>query len=129
MTVFTNIEPVSKIRSIFSANIKYLEYKPETDIYGGDIYQKWSNAVQHVETGYSIICIDKAFLTPTWLNKAISSLEDNPEFISVYGDSYNIRSRENPLSKKKYFLSQDHLRAKKITLESPYERLSFCLKI
>ena len=32
-----NRETVTKIRSLFGANIRYLEYEPETDKYGGDI--------------------------------------------------------------------------------------------
>ena len=95
-----NRETVAKIRSIFSANIRYLEYEPETDKYGGDIYRKWSDAVQHVETKYSIICIDKAFLVPSWLISAEEVLESNQNYVSVYGNTFMLRSRQNPLVRR-----------------------------
>ena len=58
-----NRETVAKIREMFGANVLYLEYQPETEKYGGDIYRKWGKAVQHVETEYSQICTDKEFLS------------------------------------------------------------------
>ncbi|HJK84733.1 MAG TPA: TIGR00180 family glycosyltransferase, partial [Methanocorpusculum sp.] len=50
-----NRETVQKIREMFGAKIQYLEYEPETEKHGGDIYRKWRDAVQHVETEYSQI--------------------------------------------------------------------------
>ena len=70
-----NRETVQKIREMFGANIRYLEYEPETEKYGGDIYRKWGDAVQHVETEYSQIVTDKEFLIPTTANKCIGYLE------------------------------------------------------
>ena len=45
-----NRETVEKIRSLFHINIIYLEYEPETEKYGGDIYKKWGDAVSQSNT-------------------------------------------------------------------------------
>ena len=79
---------VEKIRALFHSNILYLEYEPETDIYGGDIYQKWGNAVLHVETEYSIICIDKSFLNIVSLLQKLEFLENHDDYESVQGAWY-----------------------------------------
>ena len=70
-----NRETVAKVREMFGANVRYLEYEPETEKYGGDIYRKWGDAVQHVNTPYSSIPKDKDFLIPTVLIKEIDLLE------------------------------------------------------
>lgn len=36
-----NRETVQRVREQFCANVRYLEYEPETEKYGGDIYRKW----------------------------------------------------------------------------------------
>lgn len=83
-----NRETVQKIREMFGANIRYLEYEPETEKYGGDIYRKWGDAVQHVETEYSQIVTDKEFLIPTAIHNIIIELSGNPEYIAGYGKEY-----------------------------------------
>ena len=79
---------VEKIRSIFNANIRYLEYEPETEKYGGDIYRKWGDAVLQVRTEYSHIVTDKEFINPSVQNTCIKYMEHNP-FIQ-YADSAHI---------------------------------------
>lgn len=86
-----NRETVEKIREKFGANITYLEYEPETEKYGGDIYRKWGDAVQHVETEYSQICTDKEFLIPTTLCECIWFLDKNPDYNVVEGADYQIK--------------------------------------
>ena len=78
-----NRETVEKIRSFFSANIVYLEYLPETEYYGGDIYRKWADAITHVETPYSQFCTDKEFLVPTALTKCISFLDEHRDYVTA----------------------------------------------
>ena len=85
-----NRETVQKIREMFGANIRYLEYEPETEKYGGDIYRKWGDAVQHVETEYSQIVTDKEFLIPTTVNQCIEYLEQHHDYSSSMGIRYNL---------------------------------------
>lgn len=85
-----NRETVQKIRKMFGANIRYLEYEPETEKYGGDIYRKWGDAVQHVETEYSQIVTDKEFIIPSNTCQCILYLSQNPDYSSVNGRYYNI---------------------------------------
>lgn len=80
-----NRETVQKVREQFGANIRYLEYEPETEKYGGDIYRKWGDAVQHVETEYSQICTDKEFLVPTTLCGCIQYLLNHSEYKIITG--------------------------------------------
>ena len=72
-----NRETVAKIQDWFGTNVLYLEYEPENEIYGGDIYRKWGDAVMHVKTDYSIITTDKQFLYPLSLKSRINYLIDN----------------------------------------------------
>ena len=87
-----NRETVQKIREMFGANIRYLEYEPETEKYGGDIYRKWGDAVQHVETEYSQIVTDKEFLIPITLTKCIECLDENADISICEGHYYYIES-------------------------------------
>jgi glycosyltransferase domain-containing protein len=103
-----NRETVLKVREMFGANIRYLEYEPETDKYGGDIYRKWGDAVQHVETEYSQICTDKDFLIPTTLCHSVNFLGNNPTFIASMGSKYYIRSNTLSNGIENYYLFQLH---------------------
>lgn len=86
-----NRETVAKIREMFGANILYLEYEPETEKYGGDIYRKWGDAVMHVETEYSVINSDKEFVIPNTLIKCLSYLLENSSYISASGQRIEIQ--------------------------------------
>ncbi len=88
-----NRETVAKVREMFGANIRYLEYEPETEKYGGDIYRKWGDAVQYVETEYSIISTDKEFLLPITLSKSLHFLDENIDYDCVDFEKYMISSR------------------------------------
>lgn len=85
-----NRETVAKVREMFGANVRYLEYEPETEKYGGDIYRKWGDAVQHVETEYSQICTDKEFLIPTTVNECISFLDQHHDYCIAEGADYQL---------------------------------------
>jgi len=85
-----NRETVAKVREMFGANVRYLEYEPETEKYGGDIYRKWGDAVQHVETEYSQIVTDKEFLLPEVVPECIDYLDKNPDFVSIGGKKYSL---------------------------------------
>jgi glycosyltransferase domain-containing protein len=87
-----NRETVRKLVAECGANIRYLEYLPETEKYGGDIYRKFGDAVQHVETEYSQICTDKEFLNPMTLCKCIAFLDEHDEYDMAAGSNYNIKS-------------------------------------
>ena len=90
-----NRNTISKIQAVFGTDILYLEYTPETEQYGGDIYRKWGDAVQHVETEYSQFCTDKEFLIPTSLNECISYLFENPDYITAEGVVYQLKENLN----------------------------------
>ena len=81
-----NRETVAKVREMFGSDILYLEYEPETEKYGGDIYRKWGDAVMHVETEYSQICTDKEFLVPTTLCSLLGFLESNIDYVVASGN-------------------------------------------
>ena len=93
-----NRKTVEKVQEMFGADILYLEYEPETEIYGGDIYQKWGDAVMHVETEYSQICTDKEFFNPKVLIHHIYTLDKKPEYISCIGRWQTIRTNGNRTS-------------------------------
>jgi len=90
-----NRETVRKLVEERGANIRYLEYPPEKEKYGGDIYRKWGNAVQHVETEYSQICTDKEFLIPMTLCKCIAFLEEHDDYDIATGSFHNIKSSKS----------------------------------
>ena len=90
-----NRETVRKLVEERGANIRYLEYPPEKEKYGGDIYRKWGNAVQHVETEYSQICTDKEFLNPMTLCKCIAFLDGHDDYDLAAGPRYDIKSSKS----------------------------------
>ncbi|HJK52553.1 MAG TPA: TIGR00180 family glycosyltransferase, partial [Methanocorpusculum sp.] len=104
-----NRETVQKIREMFGANIQYLEYEPETEKYGGDIYRKWGDAVQHVETEYSQIVTDKEFLIPTTANKCIGYLEQHHDYSGSIGIRYDLQQEGwfNPWSPNPISFEED----------------------
>ena len=90
-----NRETVSKIRELFGVDILYLEYEPETEKYGGDIYQKWHDAIEYSKTEYIQICTDKEFVIPTQLNTSIEFLDSNPDYVSSQGNEYGVLKEHN----------------------------------
>ena len=90
-----NRETVAKVREMFGADILYLEYEPETEKYGGDIYRKWGDAVMHVETEYSQICTDKEFVIPTTQCECVNYLDQNLEYGVCSGKYYTVEKLLN----------------------------------
>lgn len=86
-----NRETVRKLAVEHGVDIRYLEYPPETEKYGGDIYRKWGDALQHVETEYSQICTEKEFLIPLTLCKCIAFLDEHEDYNMAAGPRYDIR--------------------------------------
>ena len=97
-----NRETVKKIQEIFGANVLYLEYEPEIDLFGGDIYDKWADAVLHADKEYTLICADREFLFPETLINCISYLSIHQDFGFICGRKYYIRGN---IGKMRYFLS------------------------
>ncbi|MBE6515618.1 MAG: TIGR00180 family glycosyltransferase [Methanocorpusculum parvum] len=114
-----NRETVAKVREMFGADILYLEYEPETEKYGGDIYRKWGDAVMHVETDYSIITTDKQFLYPLSLKSRINYLEENKEYVSAEGMRYWVERNNGGY---KYLIGRDFHETPSIVDDSPLER-------
>lgn len=75
-----NRETIAKIREIFEIDILYLEYEPETDKYGEDIYQKWADAVKHSNKEYTKICTDKEFVIPNVVCECVNYLETHSDY-------------------------------------------------
>lgn len=96
-----NRETVRKLIEERGANIRYLEYQPEAEKYGGDITRKWADAVQNVGTEYSQICTDKEFLIPTTLCKCITFLDEHDDYDMAAGPCYKIKSSKT--GKIKFF--------------------------
>ena len=114
-----NRETVAKVREMFGADILYLEYEPETEKYGGDIFRKWGDAVMHVDTFYSIITTDKQFLNPLSLVSRINFLEKNNEYVSAKGVRYWI---EKEKGQYKYLIARDFNKTPSIIDDSPIDR-------
>ena len=83
-------DSVRKIWSLFHVTIIYLEYEPETEKYGGDIYKKWGDAVSQSNTTYTQICTDKEFLMPETLLKCIQFCDGDDRYIGAMGVWYNL---------------------------------------
>jgi len=90
-----NRDTVRKLAEERGVNIRYLEYSPETEKYGGDIMRKWGDAVQHVETEYSQTCTDKEFLIPMTLCKCIAFLDEHDDYDMAAGPRYDIRASKS----------------------------------
>jgi glycosyltransferase domain-containing protein len=73
-------------------NIIHLEFLPETEEFGGDIIDKWANAVTHVNTEYTVICTDKEFLIPETMCYGINFLDNNYDYSHVNGQHLYINS-------------------------------------
>jgi len=115
-----NRETVAKIRETFGANVRYLEYDPETEKYGGDIYRKWGDAVQHVQTEYSILTTDKQFTLPLTLNNEISYLDKNSDYVSADGMRYWVERKSK--QQMKYLVGRDFRETPSITSANPIDR-------
>lgn len=87
-----NKEIVQSIQKNTKTKLRYLEFKPETEKYGGDIYKKWNSAIQQVNTEYSIISTDKEFFIPETLVKCIEFLDANSDIAICEGEYYYIES-------------------------------------
>jgi len=87
-----NQDTISIARKYAKTNIRYDEYAPETERYGGDIYKKWYSAVQQVKTEYSIICTDKEFFIPNTLVQCVDCLNKNSNISICEGEYYYIES-------------------------------------
>ena len=81
---------VQSIQKKTRVKLQHLEFEPETEKYGGDIYKKWNSAIQQVETEYSIISTDKEFFIPETLEKCIKFLDANPDIAICEGEYYYI---------------------------------------
>ena len=127
-----NRETVAKIRSLFGVNIRYLEYKPETDKYGEDIYLKWADAIQQVKTEYTKISTDKEFLIPSRVLRCIQYLDENSDCQTADGTSILIRMNNDNFNSPHYdiwtpydksYLEDDMLSRVESSSRNPYGNL------
>jgi len=89
-----NKETVRKIKTKFGRDIIYLEYEPESEKYGGDIYRKWWDALSHSRTEYSQICTDKEFICPSVEVELIRNLEGHSDYIAAHGNECGIHHNQ-----------------------------------
>ena len=119
-----NRETVQKIHEMFGANIRYLEYEPETEKYGGDIYRKWGDAVQHVGTEYAVIVADKQYLDPEGGKICVDYLEKNQEYFAADGNYYMLWTNNEVSPAKESDLQIVHWRAYETSeiCDDPFKR-------
>ena len=86
---------VQKIQEHFGTNIRYLEYEPETEKFGEDIYKKWASAVWQATTEYTKICTDKEFIIPEAIHTCILFLEEHMDYNTVDGLSLLLYTSPN----------------------------------
>jgi len=118
-----NRETVQKIRDMFGAHITYLKYNYPAEEYGGEIYQKWGDSVQHSVTEYTEFCTDKEFLVPTEISAFIQFLIDHPDYVTAEGRVYQIRGY--PKGTREYNPWQD---VPSVISDDPHERLYTALE-
>ena len=116
-----NRETVAKVREAFGTNILYIEYEPETEKYGGDIYRKWADAVQHVTTEYSQIVTDKEFAVPLGLVDAIRYLDSHPDYVAADARNFFLVYSKD-IQETAYVYRQRRTDRHSETSEDPIER-------
>ena len=116
-----NRETVKKIQEIFGANVLYLKYEPEIDLFGGDIYDKWADAVLHADKEYTLICADREFLFPETLINCISYLSIHQDFGFICGQKYYIKD-SGTNDRKRYMLQPRNARKSNEISNDPCER-------
>ena len=88
-------------------------------MYGGDIYRKWADAVQHVENAYSQIIADKEFVIPTTLVSSISYLQKHQDYMISDGNYLML----NKYGDKKYYLNYWRKNQKSLSQDTSIGRL------
>jgi len=99
-------------------NIFYLDnYSSEINL-----FHKIADALNYINTKYTVFCADDDFITPNGINKSMDFLEKNPDFTVAHGH-YIIFCLKN---KKKFFWTSfpDH---KSVTFSEIKSRLVFSL--
>lgn len=113
-----NRETVEKVRERFGGNVRYLEFDPETEQYGGDIYKKWRDAVLLVKTPYSLFCTDREFEMPVTLCKYIQYMDKDDDIGACAARIGHINLRKNGTCNYDQLFNSDI-----ITSDNIYERV------
>ena len=91
-----------------------------------NLYHKLSDALDYVNTKYSVFCADDDFITPNGINKSVDFLEKNPDFTVVQG--YYITFYLKPSKKgKQHFHWNPYCSYKSIIFSDAESRLAFHL--
>ena len=112
-----------KTVSLFSnLNIQYLNnYSSKINL-----YHKTFDALNYVNTKYTVFCADDDFITPNGINKSVDFLEKNPDFIVAQG-YYLLFYLKNKNNRKKDFYWTSHLYNNQVTFPEIKSRLIFYL--
>jgi len=108
-----------KTVSLFpNLSIQYLDNYP-SEI---NFYYKIFDALNHVNTKYSVLCADDDFITPNGINKSVDFLEKNPDFTVAQGHYISFY-----LKNKKFFFWISFPFHKSITFSEAKSRVIFYL--
>jgi glycosyltransferase domain-containing protein len=81
------------------------------------------DALNRVDTRYSVFCADDDFITPGGLLGALDFLEANPGYAIVHGKYIGFRFVENENGEKTFHWTDAHT-SRSITVDDPSQRLS-----
>jgi len=87
---------------------------------GGDIFRKWGEAIQHVDTEYSVICTDKEFILPITRCHEIAYLDQNQDYMSV--ESLRCWIDNGKMKKLTCLVARDFQKSPSINSSDPKER-------
>jgi len=66
-------------------NIRYIPYLFNSDPYGKDVYTKWADALNYVQSDYSVFSTDKEFTLPLTTCKCVDFLDEHLDYNTIDG--------------------------------------------
>jgi len=87
-------------------------------------HQKLLDAINQIETKYSVYCADDDFITPNGINQSVDFLEKNPDFSCAHGHYISFYLKTNKTGGKEIYWRPIYP-FKSISFANAKERLSF----
>lgn len=97
-------------------------YSPETAF-----NIRLSDALNHVDTKYCVICADDDFITPNGISQSADFLEKNPDFAVAHGRYIGFRLKDDKKGKQQFFWKPKYSSHESVTFPDPKLRLSYHL--